>query len=128
MIAQSTPAKNDGVELRLQLPYDTAEAVTSCCARLSVRPSQFIHLCIWEALHSMAESDPAIPADVGAVIDQYAEGLGIDASHIVRYVFNAYLETTSALALHAAVQRDIPEAKETLKRVITSMPKVAAPV
>ena len=49
---------SEPVELRLRLPYETAEAVTSCCARLSVRPSQFINLCVWEALHSMAEIEP----------------------------------------------------------------------
>ena len=55
MVSQQTIQPDDAVELRLRLPCETAEAVTSCCARLAVLPSQFIHLCIWEALHSLAE-------------------------------------------------------------------------
>lgn len=83
MVAQQTIQPDDVVELRLRLPYETAKAVTTCCARLAVLPSQFVHLCIWEALASMAED---IEPDDGYAVEQdFADShivLGVAAGEV----------------------------------------------
>lgn len=57
-MAKSTIRQDDAAELRLRVPRATVEAIAFCSAQLSVLPSKFVDLLIWEGLARLAEESP----------------------------------------------------------------------
>ncbi len=77
-------------------------------------------------LHELGDPDDlGLPADAAAVVDHYAEALGLPAEHVVRYVFATFLKTPQGQAMHIVAHSDIGRAR--FRQTLSTIAAVTVP-
>ncbi|MCH8853071.1 MAG: hypothetical protein IID41_10525 [Planctomycetes bacterium] len=98
------------------------------CERLGNTETEALRFAVHNMLmlHELGDPDDlGLPADVAGVVDHYAEALGLDAEHILRYVFSTFLGTPQGRAMNIISRSEI--GRDRFKKTLTTIENVTVP-